>query len=206
MEVTPMNNLINEQFSETVFSRIFQWYNEPSKWAINNKTNCLVIYTDSKTDFWQKTGYGFEADNGHFLYTEVSGDFTIATKVNFYPKNQYDQAGLMIRYSKDCWIKTSVEYETDEPSKLGAVVTNNGYSDWNVQDFPKDLSSVTLRIKRKGSDYTVELFDSNNWKLLRLTHLIEGKNETVKAGLYACSPKGKGYKAEFEYITIEHLK
>lgn len=35
----------------------------------------------------------------------------------------------MIRFSEDCWLKTSVEFESvKEPSRLGAVVTNHGYS------------------------------------------------------------------------------
>lgn len=45
------------------------------------------------------------------------------------------EAGLMVRFSKDTWLKTSVEYIPDDNSKLGVVVTKNGYSDWSSQDF-----------------------------------------------------------------------
>ncbi|MFO7882029.1 MAG: DUF1349 domain-containing protein [Kosmotogaceae bacterium] len=200
-----MNFLLNEKFENDIFEKQLRWYNEPSKWQIRNDKNLLEMYTDAETDFWQKTSYGFEADNGHFLYKEIKDDFILTTRVTFYPAKQYDQSGLMVRFSKDSWIKTSVEYEIDEPSKLGAVVTNNGFSDWGVQDFPKALNTISLRIKRKGSDYSVEFLDSNKWKLLRLTHLVEDENKVLKAGIYACSPKGKGYKTEFEYITIQQL-
>lgn len=198
-----MGNILNEKFENGVMDKSLKWYCEPSNWKINGDRNCLELKTDAGTDYWQKTGYGFEVDNGHFLFTEVEGDFTLMTKVDFYPVNQYDQAGLMVRLSKNCWLKTSVEYENDEPAKLGAVVTNNGYSDWAVQNFPPDMNSITLRIIRKDADYTVEFFDKDEWKLLRLAHLMEDEGKGIKAGLYACSPKGSGYRAEFEYLTIE---
>ncbi|WP_251028015.1 DUF1349 domain-containing protein [Bacillus sp. ISL-77] len=65
-----------------------------------------------------------QADNGHFLYYEVNGDFRLTTKVKSKPQNRYDQAGLMVRLSSDTWLKTSVEYIPDGNSKLGVVVTN----------------------------------------------------------------------------------
>lgn len=40
------------------------WFNPPDKWEIENGS--LIIYP-GKTDFWQKTHYGFSCDNGHFF-------------------------------------------------------------------------------------------------------------------------------------------
>lgn len=40
--------------------------------------------------------------------------------------------------SENCWLKTSLEYIPEGPSHLGAVVTNNGYSDWSTQDYPTE--------------------------------------------------------------------
>ena len=87
--------------------------------------------------------------------------------------NQYDQAGLMIRISSDCWLKTSVEYEPHTPNMLGAVVTNNGYSDWSTQEFPDDQNELLLRIKRERQDYIVEFTLPNfedKWSQIRMTH------------------------------------
>ncbi|MBB6510785.1 regulation of enolase protein 1 (concanavalin A-like superfamily) [Rhizobium soli] len=41
------------------------WVNEPANWEVS--ADRLTMTTDQKTDFWQKTHYGFERDSGHFL-------------------------------------------------------------------------------------------------------------------------------------------
>src|SRR6476660_7925192 len=126
---------LHESFAGSALHPQFRWHCEPARWSLDVPRRCLRIEPEAGTDFWQRTHYGFEADNGHFLYREVEGDFEIMTKVHTYPVNRYDQAGLMIRVSKDTWIKTSVEYNPDGPNQLGAVVTNQGFSDWSSQNF-----------------------------------------------------------------------
>ena len=73
----------------------------------------------------------------------------------------------MVRVARDCWIKTSVEYELDQPAELSAVVTNAGYSDWSVQDFDSARHDVWLRISRKSSDFIIEHSDDGQtWRVL----------------------------------------
>jgi len=168
----------------------------------------LVVRTAAETDFWQRTHYGFRNDNGHFLYTEVPGDAAITAKIHSFPAHQYDQAGLMLRFSSECWLKTSVEFEPEGPSQLGAVVTNRGYSDWSLQDFLYDDSPVyCLRIRRDGEDCIVEYArdQASPWRLLRIAHLLVERGTPAFAGFYACSPKGSGYRAEAEYLKVELL-
>jgi regulation of enolase protein 1 (concanavalin A-like superfamily) len=198
--------LLYEAFDGTKLNKQLEWFNPPRKWTINSSQPSLAIETFAETDFWQKTHYDFEIDNGHFLFTELEDNFNMSTKVSFYPVHQYDQAGLMIYISPNCWLKTSVEYEPNEESRLGVVVTNNGYSDWSTQNFPDDCNEISLRIKRQGCDYIVEYqqMDKYDWIQIRIAHLHDDKKAgAVKCGLYACSPKGEGYKAEFAYLKIE---
>ncbi len=164
----------------------------------------LRIEPDASTDFWRKTHYEFEVDNGHFLFTDVPGDFVLSTHVRFRPVHQYDQAGLMVRISPFCWLKTSVEYEPDGPCRLGAVVTNDGYSDWSTQAFPSDVHEVWLRVRRDGQDYIVDASKSGaEWEQIRMAHLSSDREgATVSGGLYACSPKGSGFVADFTHLTI----
>ena len=170
------------------------------------------MYPDASTDFWQRTHYGFSADNGHLLYAEVTGDFTLATRVRFTPVHQYDQAGLMVRCSPDCWLKTSVEFEPGGPNRLGAVVTREGYSDWSTQDFALDRDTLELRVTVSGQDVLVEYLAADatgaggnppRWVQLRLAHLPLPPGQPIQAGLYACSPKGAGFRAEFHYLHLE---
>jgi regulation of enolase protein 1 (concanavalin A-like superfamily) len=163
----------------------------------------LVLKPAGSSDFWQRTHYGFQADNGSLLYAEADYDFRMETRVRLSPRHQYDQAGLMVRISPDCWIKTSVEHETDQPSVLGAVVTNGGFSDWSTQEFQGD--TVELRVDRAGADYLVYWRElDQRWQQLRVCHLHGDDGKTpVLAGLYACCPKQAGLIASFEYLTLE---
>ncbi len=90
------------------------------------------------------------------MYYEVNGDFRLTTKVNSEPVNRYDQAGLMVRFSSNSWLKTSVEYIPDGHSKLGVVVTNQGYSDWSSQEFLEEQNSLYYRITRREDNYYVD--------------------------------------------------
>ena len=133
----------------------------------------------------------------------MEGDFVLESEISCQFENQYDQAGLMVRVSDLCWVKTSVEYEAGEPNKLGAVVTNHGYSDWSTQDVEDVLTTYRLKISRKGSDYRIEYFNAHDssWIQLRLLHLFD--QPVVQAGIYCCSPKERGFVASFDYFILE---
>jgi len=190
-----------ETFDKDQLSKSLCWFNEPSVWRIDTQQQQLILTTDRKTDFWQRTHYGFRNDNGHFLYAESVGDFVLEAEVSYAFQHQYDHAGLMVRISPESWIKTSVEYETGEPCKLGAVVTHHGFSDWSTQEFSGKITSLAFRIRREKDTYIVYWREggSEAWIQLRMTHL---EGETVQCGLYACSPKENGFTASFHYLTI----
>jgi len=199
------SNILIEEFNNVELDKNLKWFSPPKKWEVNCEKSNLIIKTDKETDFWQKTHYEFQADNGHFLYYELNGDFRVITRVKSKPKNRYDQAGLMVRFSKDTWLKTSVEYIPDGNSKLGVVVTNYGYSDWSSQELLEDLNSLFYRITRRGSNYYVDYsIDAISWKQIRMAHLFEEK-DCIKVGIYACSPQGEDYEAEFDFIKIENI-
>ena len=198
------NIILDERFDQPALDPQLRWLNPPPIWKIDPSSCTLIVQPAAQSDFWQETHYGFRADNGHFLFTEIGGDFTITTKVRFHPVHQYDQAGLMVRLDPHCWIKTSVEYEPQGPARLGAVVTNHGFSDWSVQDFPRATHEVCLRIRRAAADFIIE-FAANehaHWHQMRIAHLNINNAAPLSCGLYACSPKGDGFRAEFEFLEI----
>jgi regulation of enolase protein 1 (concanavalin A-like superfamily) len=196
---------IHESFARPTLHPALRWHHEPPRWSIRIAERCLRVEPAGATDFWQKTHYGFEADNGHFLFAEVTGDFVLSTHVRFQPRHQYDQAGLMVRLSPSCWLKTSVEYEPSAPSRLGVVVTSHGFSDWSTQSVSSDMREVWLRVRREGDDYIVDASrDGRSWEQIRMAHLAEGRERAaVGAGLYACSPKDDGFVAEFAHLKID---
>ncbi len=193
-----------ETFRQPTLDAALRWQAEPSQWRIDAARGCLRVEPDAGTDFWQRTHYGFEADNGHFLYLQASGDFVLTTRVRFHPRHQYDQAGLMLRVSPACWVKTSVEFEPNGPNRLGAVVTNGQYSDWSTQDISQAVDNVWLRVRAEATDCIVEAsMDGVEWSQIRMAHLAERASApSVQCGLYACSPKAAGYGAEFSFLDF----
>lgn len=194
-----------ETFGGPALHPELRWLNPPPAWRLEPGASRLVVYPAAHTDFWQRTHYGFRADNGHLLHAEILGDVVITGRIHSFAVHQYDQAGLMVRFSEDCWLKTSVEFEPEAASKLGAVVTNFGYSDWSLQDLsPESTAAYSLRVRRKGGDFLVEYADdSGRWYLLRVAHLAVEPGLPAWAGFYACSPKGTGFRAEVEFLKLE---
>jgi regulation of enolase protein 1 (concanavalin A-like superfamily) len=170
------------------------WLNEPNRWQ--QKQGALEVWSDPQTDFWQRTHYGFRNDNGHLYYRVLEGDFDMRVRVRYRPVHQYDQAGLMVYFSADNWLKCSVEGEADRPFRLGAVVTRDGYSDWSTQDVEQGEVDVEFQLIRTGPDFTVSTRPPGlgDWTQIRLAHLPGG---AARAGLYACSPKEAGFSAIF---------
>ncbi|PEA75787.1 DUF1349 domain-containing protein [Bacillus wiedmannii] len=182
--------------------------NVPEYYKINDNRS-FIVRSKAETDFWLKTHYGFEVMNGHVFYNEMMTDFQAEVQLCMDPNSKYDQAGLFVMISEKCWLKTSLEYIPDGPSHLGAVVTNNGYSDWSTQNFPTELATQQLhfRIVRKCGDYIIYVKNGCQWEQIRIAHLMEDiGNAPVKIGFYTCSPsKNNGFETEFLDFTIEEI-
>ena len=196
---------LHELFDNPTFDPRLAWYNPPQAWRAAQ--SWLQVEPGAKTDYWQQPQHGIHSDNGPFLFTEMTGNFILTTHVRMNPANQYDQAGLMVRLSPECWLKTSLEFEVGIPSKLGSVITHQGFSDWATQDFAGRHPELDFRIRREGDDYTVDCSqDGSNWSQIRFSHLAvsaaQGK-PAVQCGLYACSPIASGFLAEFDFLKIE---
>lgn len=180
-----------------------KWLNEPKSHQV--KDGVLVVKSDGDTDFWQRTHYGFRRNTGHCLMLSKKGDFTMETKVSYAPKEQYDQAGLIVYLNEEFWIKTSIEFEKEGPYNLGAVVTNFGYSDWSTQPFHKKDVEMEFKIQRKGNDFFVyaRAVGEENWQQLRICHFHIDEASELQIGVYCCSPKEGGFESKFNYIKIE---
>ena len=190
---------ITERFLQSSIPNTFYWFNEPTTYQLGSG---LEIVTDEKTDFWQKTHYGFQRDDGHCLFTKHSSDFSLMAQVEFHPQEKYDQCGLMVRADQENWIKVSTEYESETYSRLGSVVTNLGYSDWATQDIASSHKEMWYRISKNGSDFLLEnSYDGQKWWQLRITHLHR-VSEALAIGVYACSPIGKAFWCKVKLLQI----
>lgn len=178
----------------------FSWINQPDRFLI--ETDTLTIHTVAGTDFWQRTYYGFRNDNAHAFLTEKEGDFTFSVRTVFRTKIRYDQCGIVLYQDSDNWIKASVEYENENYSRLGSVVTNLGYSDWGTTDISSEIKSMWYRISRRDQDFLMEhSADGVNYSQMRMLHM-HLPIKTARIGVYACSPGKSSFEARLSELTI----
>lgn len=163
----------------------------------------ITLQTDAHTDLWQRTYYGFQNDNAPMFQIKTDERyFSFVTKVDFNSSHRFDQAGVVLYQNSDNWIKASIEYENNELQRLGAVVTNHGYSDWSTQDTDASIKSIWYRLSRRESDYLVEYsLDGDTFSQMRISRLHEGDGE-ISFGVYACSPENSSFTATFSEMEI----
>jgi regulation of enolase protein 1 (concanavalin A-like superfamily) len=169
----------------------WSWVNEPAKWAVDGDE--LTVTTDAHTDFWRTTHYGFVRDTGHILGRTLTGDFTLRATFAGQYRDQYDQAGIVLRVDAANWIKTGIEL-VDGHQQLSVVVTRD-VSDWSVVPAP-DAARITIEAERTGDTVTVR----SGGTMLRLAYLPPGV--PVLAGVMCASPDGSGYQVTFSAVSI----
>ena len=176
-----------------------EYFNSPNINIVNDK---LEFITKPNTDLWQNTYYNFQHDNAPFIQTKISEKyFSFTIKVEYSSKKRFDQAVILYLDSQN-WLKASVEYENEDISKLGSVVTNNGFSDWATVDIPSDIKEMHYRLNRRENDFCIEnSLDGVNFKQMRICHLDKA-NDEISVGIYACSPENLSFKAVFSNMLI----
>lgn len=181
------------------------WTREPRHSEITDDK--IVIYTDSGTDLWQRTYYGFQNDNAPVLQMRTAEKyFSFTVKTEFESKVLFDQCGVVLYLDSENWLKASIEYENERFQRLGSVVTNLGYSDWATTDIDAAVKTMWYRLSRRESDYCIECStDGVTFHQMRICHLWKGAEDIV-FGIYACSPGQSSFKATFTEMEITDCK
>lgn len=183
----------------------FLWTREPKNYTITEEK--IEIVTESHTDLWQRTYYHFRNDNAPLLQIEISDKyFSFVVKTEFESKKRFDQCGIIMYLDSENWLKASIEYENEEFQHLGSVVTNHGYSDWATTEIDASVKEMWYRLSRREDDFCIESStDGKRFKQMRICHMFEAK-ETIKVGIYACSPEDSSFKATFKNMEITECK
>lgn len=178
----------------------------------------MSFTTDPGTDFWQRTFYGFQNNNAPAYLFPCEENFTFSCHAQFDYKILFDQAGVLVWIDESNWIKASIEYDNDQFSRLGVVVTNNGYSDWSTRNC-QSTNAQFFRISRRGPDFLIQAKSAgkDDWEQLRICHLsVLGETTAqmgiapagelpahrVDVGVYACSPGQSRFSVLFDQITV----
>ena len=186
------------------FSQFF-WIFKPKEQTVTS--DAVVFTTEPETDFWQRTYYGFRNDNAHTFVTTVhETEFTFEVKASCKPVKTYDQCGIVIYQDSDNWVKASLEYDGDNISRLGSVVTNLGYSDWASTEVDASLEAVYYRLSRRGQDFCIETsLDGKEFALMRIFHM-HNPLPSVNVGIYGCSPLQSSTSVDFSELLFSECK
>lgn len=178
-----------------------EWIREPKE--VKKSDDQLEVITESGTDLWQRTYYGFRNDNSPVFQIKTDErSFSFVVKTQFESKDRFDQCGVVMYLDSDNWFKASIEYENEDIQRLGSVVTNNGYSDWATTDISSDVKEMWYRFSRRESDYCIECSeDGEHFRQMRIFHMFHGA-ESISFGIYACSPSTGSFKATFSNMLI----
>ncbi len=195
------------------------WLNKPSQFSIEE--DAVEIVTEPNTDFWQRSYYGFQNNNAPALLCKSGDNFTFTVKVSFSYKALFDQCGLIIYLDSENWFKSSIEYENNQYSRLGSVVTNFGHSDWATSDITLP-GEIWYRLSRRGPDFLLEhSLDGKAYQQMRIFHLHAlgatsaemgcvnpplAATNPVQFGIYACSPGESTFSARFSVLKLEPCK
>ena len=178
-----------------------EWVRKPNNVILSYDR--IEIITESGTDLWQRTYYGFTNDNAPVLQAQTDEKyFSFIVKTQFASKDRFDQCGVAMYLDSDNWFKASIEYEDENYQRLGSVVTNNGYSDWATTDISSDIKEMWYCFSRRESDFCIECSrDGKDFKQMRIFHMFAGA-ESIKFGIYAASPTTGSFKAVFTDMTV----
>ena len=87
----------------------------------------IIIYTQPKTDLWQRTYYGFQNDSAPVLQMKTSEKyFSFIVKTEFDTKARFDQCGIVVYLDSENWIKASIEYKMSSTSGLAVLLQTMG--------------------------------------------------------------------------------
>jgi len=171
-----------------------EWIRKPQNVTITEDT--IEVITESGTDLWQRTYYGFTNDNAPVYQIKTDEKFfSFIVKTQFESSQRFDQCGVAMYLDSDNWFKASIEYENEKIQRLGSVVTNNGYSDWATTDISSEIKSMWYRFSRRGSDFCIECSEEGkDLRRMRVVQMCDGAG-TVRCGSYGCRGRAGWYKA-----------
>ena len=182
-----------------------QWTRPPRTYTVTQDR--VEIITEPRTDLWQRTYYHFRNDNAPVLQLATDeAYFSFVVRTDFDTKVRYDQSGVIMYLDSENWLKASMEYENEQIQRLGAVVTNNGYSDWSSTDVDASVKSMWFRLSRRGQDFCVEnSADGVHFKQMRICHMFN-VGRTVTVGVYACSAEDSSFTASFTGMELTECR
>lgn len=174
---------------------------ESGTWTVQPVTvqtdgNTMKVEAAEGSDYWEKTLYDFQHNNGHALFAPWEDDHGVEVTFRLDSFTElYDQAGLMLWYSPTQWIKAGVELNDGVPH-IGAVVTDN-FSDWSLSPVSEWAgATVTIRASRMNDAVIIRArTEQHPWRTIRVARFPHTSGK--QAGPFLCAPTRAGFEVVF---------
>ncbi|WP_040197407.1 NPCBM/NEW2 domain-containing protein [Candidatus Soleaferrea massiliensis] len=159
-------------------------------WTIVNEDD-LYYHIDSKDQITMTATQG-DFSSGirnakNIVVSDVSGDYTVTTRLKFSPDTRYQTAGLMIYGDNDNYFSA---FKRFHPSFGGNCFTANhlhnmDFSEQPVSD-PHPDQDVWLKIEKNGTLFVASYsYDNENWTEIGRKDNPDLASMQMKAGIYA---------------------
>lgn len=173
------------------------WLNEPVEWSFNS--NGLEVTAPASSDFFNDADGTNYTNSAPYLFTKVTGDFDLTTRIDVKMLEMFDSGCLMLMLDLNNWAKLCYENWLNEPS-IVSVVTRETSDD--CPSLRIGHTKPYLKILRSGNCFGFHYSLNNiDWTLIRYFSMDVPKE--IKVGVVAQSPTGKGCKVGFEFLKIE---
>lgn len=170
------------------------WLNPPQ--SFREEGEFLKVSPEKGRDFWKKTLYGFEYEDGPALLADWDPGTAIEVSFRLHSfTGLYDQAGVLLYRGPGQWIKAGIEINEGIP-QLATVVTD-GYSDWSLAAVPEWAGEeVTVRASILKDAVIIRARSNQHaWRTIRVARFPYPTGN--RAGPFACSPTRAGFEVTF---------
>ncbi|MGO4348552.1 DUF1349 domain-containing protein [Paenibacillus sp. MCAF9] len=185
----------------------FKWINESKATYENDK---LIIEAPAESDFFCNNGAVSETGitpenlcNAPFYYKEVTGDFVMRVQVSHDFRDTYDAATIMVMQDLQVWAKACFEQTDFGTHAVVSVVMNHHSDDANGCNI--NGNHVWLQVARVDNSFSFHYsLDGVKFDMMRFFSLPVDK--TIKVGLVAQAPIGKGGERIFQNFSLTNTK
>ena len=192
---------LSDDFNGTTLDPGWSWLNPPSAYDVGlTRAGYLHMVSNNMTNF------NGSNDDGAFLYQNVSGNFTLETKINCTPRWDWQKAGMMVRQDADNWV--ALKYQNQTGKHVEWSVKTGGSMWTDILTGALSASTVYLRLVKDGSRWlSYYSTDGLNWLLVWDTSDPSGQPvplaDPLKAGLIiADGGSDTFWPADFDYFNF----
>ena len=185
----------NDDFNGTSLDQKWGWYNSPASWDVGT-TQPGYLHMVAR----RGTNFGGSADSGAMIYQNITGSYSIETKISADPATDFEKTGIMMRQNGSNWVGLFYQSQGGHQVEL---TTKSGGSAVDQKLTALTANPVWLRLDRVASSFT-SFYSTNgvNWTQHWTGSVI--LNDTLMVGLIiADGSANTDFTADFDYFRYK---